>query len=211
MDTTVAFVHGFILALGLILPLGVQNVFVFSQGACQEKLGRTLPVVVTAAVCDTLLILLAVLGVSVAVVSFIWLRLALLGAGVLFLAYMGWVTWTSAAAAEVAAESETWPVRRQVLFALSVSLLNPHAILDTIGVIGTSSLAYGGNALAAFTLACVLVSWLWFALLAVGGRLTRALDDSGAVLRLLNKVSAVIMWASGLYLLHGLGAALRAG
>lgn len=211
METTVAFIHGFVLALGLILPLGVQNVFVFSQGVCQEKLGRTLPVVITAAVCDTLLILLAVLGVSVAVLSFIWLKLALLGAGVLFLAYMGWVTWTSAATAELASDSETWPVRRQVLFALSVSLLNPHAILDTVGVIGTSSLAYGGNALAAFTLACVLVSWLWFALLAVAGRLTRALDGSGAALRVLNKVSAIIMWASGLYLLHGLSAALLAG
>lgn len=211
MDTAIAFIHGFILALGLILPLGVQNVFVFNQGVCQEKLGRTLPVVVTAALCDTLLILLAVLGVSVAVLNFIWLKLALLGAGVLFLAYMGWVTWRSAAAVEVEAGSEAWPVRRQVVFALSVSLLNPHAILDTIGVIGTSSLAYGGNALAAFTLACMLVSWLWFALLAVAGRLTRVLDGSGAVLRLLNKVSAIIMWASGLYLFHGLSTALRAG
>ncbi|EZP76963.1 lysine exporter protein LysE/YggA [Parageobacillus genomosp. 1] len=27
-----AFIHGFILALGLILPLGAQNVFVFPQG-----------------------------------------------------------------------------------------------------------------------------------------------------------------------------------
>jgi L-lysine exporter family protein LysE/ArgO len=205
---TVAFVHGFILALGLILPLGVQNVFVFSQGACQPKLGRTLPVVVTAAACDTLLILLAVLGVSVAVLKFLWLKVALLGGGVLFLAYMGWVTWTSAAAVELAAGDEGWPVRRQVLFALSVSLLNPHAILDTIGVIGTSSLAYTGNALAAFTLACILVSWLWFAFLAVAGRAVRSLDGSGAALRLLNRASAIIMWASGAYLLHSLRLAL---
>lgn len=205
MDTTIAFAHGFILALGLILPLGVQNVFVFSQGACQPKLSRALPAVITAGACDTLLILLAVLGVSVAVLSFVWLRLALLGAGTFFLAYMGWVTWTSAA--EVAAADEAWPVKRQVLFALSVSLLNPHAILDTIGVIGTSSLAYGGQPLAAFTLACVLVSWLWFAFLALAGRAVHTLDRSGDILRLVNKASAVIMWASGIYLLKSLVAA----
>ena len=29
---------------------------------------------------------------------------------------------------------------KQISFALSVSLLNPHAIMDTIGVIGTSAL-----------------------------------------------------------------------
>lgn len=208
METTIAFAHGFILALGLILPLGVQNVFVFSQGACQPKLSRALPAVITAGACDTLLILLAVLGVSVAVLSFLWLKIALLAAGVVFLAYMGWMTWTNAAPAEVAAGDEAWPVRRQVLFALSVSLLNPHAILDTIGVIGTSSLAYAGQAMAAFTLACVLVSWLWFAFLAVAGRAIRALDSSGAALRFLNKASAVIMWASGFYLLHSLVAAL---
>ncbi|GGA41924.1 hypothetical protein GCM10007416_13560 [Kroppenstedtia guangzhouensis] len=28
-----AFMHGFLLAFGLILPLGVQNVFIFNQGA----------------------------------------------------------------------------------------------------------------------------------------------------------------------------------
>lgn len=31
---TEAIVHGMILAFGLILPLGVQNIFVFNQGHC---------------------------------------------------------------------------------------------------------------------------------------------------------------------------------
>jgi L-lysine exporter family protein LysE/ArgO len=62
-----AFIHGFILALGLILPLGAQNVFVFQQGAAQPRFLRALPAALTAAVCDTALILLAVLGVSVVV------------------------------------------------------------------------------------------------------------------------------------------------
>jgi L-lysine exporter family protein LysE/ArgO len=207
METVVAFSHGFILALGLILPLGVQNVFIFNQGACQAKLSRTLPVVMTAGICDSLLILVAVLGVSVAVLNFLWLRLLLVIGGVGFLAYMGWITWKSAADVEVASDSATWPVKRQVMFALSVSLLNPHAILDTIGVIGTSSLAYSGQALVAFTAACVLVSWLWFIGLALAGRLVRALDGSGAAMRLLNRVSAVIMWASGVYLLYSFSGA----
>ncbi len=34
---------------------------------------------------------------------------------------------------------------KQVSFALSVSLLNPHAILDTIGVIGSSAALYSGS------------------------------------------------------------------
>ncbi len=37
------------------------------------------------------------------------------------------------------------PLKKQILFAASVSLLNPHAILDTIGVIGTNSIQYIGS------------------------------------------------------------------
>lgn len=79
-----AFLHGIILAFGLILPLGVQNVFVFSQGATQPTLLRALPAGVTAAICDTLLILLAVFGLSLIVLQFEWLRITLMTIGIIF-------------------------------------------------------------------------------------------------------------------------------
>ncbi len=90
-----AFFHGFILALGLILPLGVQNVFVLSQGSIQPKFYRVLPVIITASLSDTLLISIAILGVSVIVLTISWVKIALVGVGVVFLAYMGWMTWKS--------------------------------------------------------------------------------------------------------------------
>jgi len=132
-----AFFHGMILAFGLILPLGVQNVFVFSQGATQPHLVRAFPASITAAICDTLLILLAVFGLSIIVLQFVWLRVALMTVGILFLLYMGYTIWRSAPA--TTDNNAALPVKKQMLFALSVSLLNPHAILDTIGVIGTSA------------------------------------------------------------------------
>lgn len=52
-----AFVHGFILSVGLIAAVGPQNVFVFQQGAVQPRLRRSLPTVLTAGVADTVLIL----------------------------------------------------------------------------------------------------------------------------------------------------------
>lgn len=92
---TVAFIHGFLLAFGLILPLGAQNMFVFTQGAIQRSRSGRLPVVVLAGLCDTLLITLAVGGVSVAVLSLTWLKTLLVGIGVLFLGYVGWLTWNT--------------------------------------------------------------------------------------------------------------------
>ncbi|MDI6907298.1 MAG: LysE/ArgO family amino acid transporter [Thermoanaerobacterales bacterium] len=196
-----AFVHGLILAFGLILPLGAQNTFVFNQGAIQGRYVRALPVVVTAALCDTLLILLAVLGVSVLVLGSSVIKGLLLGAGTLFLLYMGWVIWhTRPAAPGQDDAAPSMGFARQVVFAVSVSLLNPHAILDTVAVIGTSSLSYSGEPRAAFTAAAVLVSWVWFFSLALAGRLVGRLDRSGRLLTAVNRVSAVIMWGSALYI-----------
>ncbi|MBX8946370.1 MULTISPECIES: LysE/ArgO family amino acid transporter [Lysinibacillus] len=197
-----AFLHGIILAFGLILPLGVQNVFVFSQGATQPNLLRALPASVTAAICDTLLILLAVFGLSLIVLQFEWLRITLMGIGIVFLLYMGYSIWRSNPANTE--NSEALPIKKQILFALSVSLLNPHAILDTIGVIGTSALKYSGAEQMMFTIACVFISWLWFFGLTLTGASFKKLDGSGKLMRVFNKCSAVFIWATACYLASGL-------
>jgi len=197
-----AFLHGIILAFGLILPLGVQNVFVFSQGATQPSLLRALPAGVTAAICDTLLILLAVFGLSLIVLQFEWLRITLMTIGIIFLLYMGYSIWRSNPANSE--NSEALPIKKQILFALSVSLLNPHAILDTIGVIGTSALKYSGTEQIMFTVACVFISWLWFFGLTLTGASFKKLDGSGKLMRLFNKCSAVFIWATACYLASGL-------
>lgn len=196
-----AFIHGYLLSFGLILPLGPQNVFVFSQGATQPQLRRALPVVIAAAICDTLLIVIAVLGVSTVVLTAPWIKLVLGVVGVGFLLYIGWMTWRSNGKTAIAQAAHLWPIKRQIVFAVSVSLLNPHAILDTIGVIGTSSLAYANTDRLAFTLACVLNSWLWFFGLAIAGRVAGSFE---VVRQWLNRVSAVIMWLSAIYLVYNL-------
>lgn len=195
------FFHGFILALGLILPLGVQNVFVFNQGALQPRYVYALPVIITASLCDTLLILVSVLGVSFLILGSFWIKLILIGAGCIFLFFMGWATWNSKPNNEGEANRNKFSLKKQVLFAASVSLLNPHAILDTVGVIGTSSLSYQGEDKVIFTFACILVSWLWFFGLSLMGRITGKLDQSGSFLLVLNKISALVMWGAAVYLL----------
>jgi L-lysine exporter family protein LysE/ArgO len=165
-----AALSGLLLAFGLILPLGVQNTFVFLQGATQPRWRRGVPVALTAALCDTALILLAVSGVSLLILQFPWLLTALRYGGVLFLLYLGWASWRSAGSAAAEAGSD-WPVKRQIRFSLSVSLLNPHAIIDTVGVIGTTALSFAGGERAAYTAACILVSWLWFFGLLTAGHL----------------------------------------
>ncbi|WP_075982851.1 LysE/ArgO family amino acid transporter [Bacillus massilinigeriensis] len=192
--------HGIMLAFGLILPLGVQNVFIFNQGATHKKFTNALPAVITAGVCDTILISLAVAGVSIIILSFEWLRTFIFLVGFIFLVYMGWLMWRDTPEVKNHQESNPFSAKRQILFAASVSLLNPHAILDTIGVIGTSSLVYSGNEKWIFTIACIVVSWIWFFALAITGKKIGQIDTNGKLLKRLNQISALIIWGIAVFM-----------
>ncbi|MFE4426334.1 LysE family transporter [Peribacillus butanolivorans] len=62
---------------------------------------------------------------------------------------------------------------------MSVSLLNPHAIIDTVGVIGISSLSYTGIEKMTFTAATILISWIWFFSLAIVEKKVGDIDTDG--------------------------------
>lgn len=192
--------HGMILAFGLILPLGVQNIFLFNQGATHTRFIGALPALITASICDSFLIYLAVAGVSVVVFTFEWVKAMLFVVGFFFLVYMGWAMWKSADKEGNRQEQVPFSPLRQIAFAASVSLLNPHAILDTIGVIGTSSLAYTGEAKIIFVVACISVSWIWFCLLVIAGRRLGQIGHQGKLIKRVNQLSAMIIWAMALYL-----------
>lgn len=190
--------HGVLLAFGLILPLGVQNVFIFTQGATQPSLMRALPATLTAAFCDTVLILLSVWGLSLIIMQVEALRTILMVAGVLFLFYMSITIWRSAPSS--VNEGVAMPAKQQILFACSVSLLNPHALMDIVGVIGTSALKYNGFELVLFTASCIIVSWIWFlGLMFVGSRI-KYLSNQATIMMLFNKSSAVFIFVMAAYL-----------
>lgn len=193
-------INAFLLALGLILPLGAQNVFVFSQGALQPRYVRALPITLTASVCDTLLVSLAVFGLSAVALGIGWIKTSLVSVGVLFMLYMGWVIWRSKPRAANGGQADRLGAWRQIALTASLSLLNPHAIMDTVGVIGTSALRYDGWEKFVFAVTCIAVSWLWFHGLALAGRIAGQADPSGRFLLALNKISALIMWGAAIFL-----------
>lgn len=197
-----AVIHGFLLAIGLILPLGAQNVFVFNQGANQSKLIKAFPAVITAGVCDSILISLAVIGVSLVLMSLPLLQIVIYIIGLIFLLYMAWTLWNEAP--DPIKQEGGLSTTKQISFALSVSLLNPQAIMDTIGVIGTSASAYEGNNKFAFTLTCIFVSWIWFIFLALVGKSVGTIDKSGKLLVVINKLSSIIIIAVAILIIKKL-------
>ncbi|PRA03467.1 MULTISPECIES: LysE/ArgO family amino acid transporter [unclassified Paenibacillus] len=184
-------IHAVVLAFGLILPLGVQNVFIFNQGMSQRRYTHALPAVITAGISDTLLIGAAVGGVSLILLQWPLLANVLYGAGSLFLLYMAWSIWRSSESVE--SSQTVMSAGRQIAFAASVSLLNPHALLDTVAVIGTSSLQYEGVERMYFALTAAVVSWIWFLGLAGAGRVIGRTDRTGRISLMFNRLSAVVM------------------
>ncbi|MDT0124496.1 LysE/ArgO family amino acid transporter [Paenibacillus sp. RRE4] len=185
------FIHAVVLAFGLILPLGVQNVFIFNQGLTQKKYLYALPAIITAGISDTLLIGAAVGGMSLILVQWPLLTHFLYAAGSLFLLYMAWGLWKSSASSDKAPTAMS--AGRQIAFAASVSILNPHALLDTVAVIGTSSIQYAGVERMYFTITTMAVSWIWFLGLAAAGSVVGNHDRTGYIRIVLNRVSALIM------------------
>ena len=77
--------------------------------------------------------------------------------------------------------------------------MNPHAVLDTVGVIGTNSLRYSAAFdLIGFTVACIAVSWVSFIGLAMIGKTIRTIDKEGKIVVLINKISADHLGSSDL-------------
>ena len=114
--------------------------------------------------------------------------------GLIFLLYMAWTLWNETP--DPIKQEGGLSTTKQISFALSVSLLNPHAIMDTIGVIGTSASAYERNNKFAFTLTCIFVSWIWFIFLALLGKSVGRIDKSGSkLLVVINKLSCIIIIA----------------
>ena len=184
--------HGFFLTLGLILPLGIQNIFILNQGSAHKSILNALPSVITASICDTFLILSSVLGVSLIVLELPWLQNIVFIIGFFFLLYISYTTWRNTSVKSNSKKALS--TRKQIVFAASVSIFNPPAIIDTITVIGTHALHYDGVMKTYFVISCISVSWLWFISLCAVGHFVGKIDKDGKIIVYLNKISAIIIF-----------------
>src|SRR5699024_5719996 len=88
--------------------------------------------------------------------------------GFIFLIYMAWTLWKEKP--QALDRYQSMSARKQIGFALSVSLLNPHAIMDTIGVIGMNAAIYEGTDKMFYTITTIIVSSCLFIFLPIAYR-----------------------------------------
>lgn len=191
---TSQYVQGFALSAGLIMAIGAQNVFVLTQGARGH---RPWFVAGVCTACDALLIAAGVGGVGALAAGSPGVSGVLALAGAVFLAVYGLRAFRSAAFGESLSLSEdaAQPTARAVLLAaLGVSLLNPHALLDTVVLIGGLSSRLDANGRVLFGLGAVTASACWFFSLSVGGRLLAPVLRRPGAWRVLDVLVGLTMW-----------------
>jgi len=133
---------GFLLGFSLILAIGAQNAFVLRQGLKGEYV---LPLVLTCAISDALLIAAGVAGFGALVLAFpLVVSLAKWG-GAAFLIVYGFLSFRSAlregGALETSGKTATglWAA---VSTCLLLTWANPHVYLDTVVLLGGISAQY---------------------------------------------------------------------
>ena len=191
-----SFFNGLVLAFGLILPLGPQNMYILQQGLQKKGFVRILPIVLTAAICDTILILLAVFGISSNLLLVPNISNAIVIAGVFFLVYMGIVNFRAAPARPKKVEIKG-ALMAQLAKVVMLSFLNPHAIIDSVLVISATAYEYHGKERMVFTLACIITSWIWFFALGNIGNYVKINGDG----RKMNIIAGCVMWICAILLL----------
>ena len=203
-----AYVHGMALGLGLIVAIGAQNAFVLRQGLQRAYVGR---IVLFCALADAVLMAAGGWGMAQALASVPGLARALALAGAAFLAAYGVNALRRAGQpVQLQAEQGARPAARGAAVlaqAAAFTLLNPHAYLDTVVLIGSVGAQQPRALQPWFVPGASTASVLWFAALGYGARWLAPWFARPKAWRVLDGVVGLTMLAlAALLLRHAMGA-----
>ena len=186
--------NGFILTLGLIMAIGAQNAHVLRQGLRGEHVLLTVSV---SALCDMLLIGLGIAGLGSLFVANPDLMSVARYGGAAFLLWYGGRSLLSAlrGGQRVALAEHTRMSRGQALLAAAgFSLLNPHAYLATVVLLGSIGSQQADDLRPLFAAGAITASIVWFVVLGYGARLLVPLFSRPMAWRVLDALVALMLW-----------------
>ena len=192
---------GFLLGFSLIMAIGAQNAFVLRQGLRGEYV---LPLVLTCAFSDAVLITAGVAGFGVLVEAYPSAVDLARWAGAAFLVVYGAMSFRAAMRGGEALEEngrKAGSLKAAIATCLALTWANPHVYLDTVVLLGGISSQYAMQW--AFGIGAVVSSFAFFFSLGFGARLLRPLFTSARAWQVLDVVVGLTMWAIAAKLLLG--------
>jgi len=187
-----SYINGLLVAAGLIIAIGAQNVFVLAQSLRRE---HHLPVAALCVLCDALLVAAGVFGLAAVLAQNPTLLAVARWGGAAFLLWLGAQALRRALNPQALQRQDSAPRSRRavLLAALAVTLLNPHVYLDTVLLIG--SLGAQQPVPGAYALGAASASLIWFFTLALGAAWLAPWLARPATWRLLDLSVAAMMFA----------------
>ncbi|MFG1602912.1 LysE/ArgO family amino acid transporter [Actinoplanes sp. NPDC049265] len=158
---------GFAAAVALIVAIGAQNAFVLRQGLRRE---HVLPVVLTCALSDLVLILAGIGGLGALITAHPAVVTVARWAGAIFLFAYAVLAARRAIRPTGMTPADQAPatLRATLLTCLAFTYLNPHVYLDTVLLLG--SIAQQHTYRWVFGAGAAAASLVWFAALGAGAR-----------------------------------------
>ncbi len=196
-------VTGFMLSLSLIVAIGAQNAFVLRQGIRREYV---LPVCLTCALSDAILMTAGILGFGALAQAVPWLKPVMTYGGALFLFIYGamafWSAWSGKGALKAGNGAETglWAT---IAVCLALTWGNPHVYLDTLVLLGSVAAGHDGSRLL-FGIGAISASFVFFFSLGYGARLLAPYFAEPKAWRMLDFGVGILMWIIAASLLFGL-------
>lgn len=184
---------GFAVGFSLIMAIGAQNAFVLRQGLRGDYV---LPLVLTCAISDAVLIALGVAGFGVLINAnptlLEWVRF---GGAAFLIVYGAMNFWSARTAGEALAEKgrTAGSLGAAVATCLLLTWANPHVYLDTVVLLGGISAQYAPAW--AFGLGAAIASFVFFFCLGFGARLLRPVFTSARAWQVLDVLVGLTMWA----------------
>ncbi|WP_034337444.1 LysE/ArgO family amino acid transporter [Deinococcus misasensis] len=195
MFEVAAFLKGLTVGFTLIVAIGAQNAFVLRQGLARQQ---PFWIALTSALGDAFLITLGTLGVGSLIASVPLLRGLALWGGALFLLWFGVKSFRSAFQTSTLTpiqQGQFLTVKAAILTSLGFSLLNPHAILDTVVLLGSISGQYEMQGRWSFAAGSITASFVWFFGLAYCSATLAPLFQKPVVWKVLDFAIGLVMFS----------------
>ena len=184
---------GFAASLVLIVAIGAQNAFVLRQGLRRE---HVLPVVLTCALSDLVLILAGIAGLGAVIAAQPTAVAVIKWVGAAFL--IGYAALAAKRAIRPTALSQhaaenprARTLRATLLTCLALTYLNPHVYLDTVLLLGAVAQQHPHRWL--FGIGAAAASLVWFTALGAGAHKLAPVLARPAAWRILDGLIAVVM------------------
>lgn len=185
---------GYLASISLIMAIGVQNAFVLKQGLKRQHLFLT---AFTCSLCDSLLIVLGVLGIEVLTNDYPVLTQILQWGGALFLVGYGLRSFWSVFHPHILVASLESPGKSTkmttLLALLGFTFLNPHTYVDTFLLLGTIGAEQEPHEQIFFMMGAIAASATWFFSLTYGASKLSPLFKNPRAWQILDTLMGCIM------------------